>query len=301
MESSSHCLQFIALYSTIFYRKDESRCPIDNKLLDSERDIFVDNFTKRQIDQLVKPCPNAASGCTKLLTTNELEGHLSVCGHSPGSNGAVAAATAKNVQCTFYYCGCLWKGLAQDELEEHLKHDLNQHLEMLVTSFRDGQNLSGMDNPRLWDAPPKRANGDTALPTNNHEQMDLIRGMYDRIVVLEQQFREQTVRLDKISEALARSAEKDAQRFCDGVLVWRVTQFRSKVDSMRNNPNVLLYSHEAFTSPHGYKFCFRINIAPKVRKERRCTKMKKNPDQSSASLPVSPTTESPLPLDAERE
>lgn len=135
---------------------------------------------------------------------------------------------------------------------------------MLVTSFRDGQNISGMENHRLWDAPTKRvSNGsssDTGLSTH-HEQMDLVRGMYERIVVLEQQYREQAVKVDKLTEQVGRV---DAQKYCDGVLVWRIEQFCSKLDSMSNNPNVLLYSTEAYTSPHGYKYCARLNISSKV-------------------------------------
>lgn len=135
---------------------------------------------------------------------------------------------------------------------------------MLVTSFRDGQNLNGMENHRLWDAPAKRTNGD-AVPTN-HEQMDLIRGMYERIVLLEQQQREQSVKVDMLTEELGRvSTLADAQKNCDGVLVWRVEQFHSKINSMSCNPNVLLYSPEGcYTSPHGYKFCARLNISSKV-------------------------------------
>lgn len=127
---------------------------------------------------------------------------------------------------------------------------------MLVTAFRDGQNLSGMDNNRLWDAPAKRTNGEA-----NHEQMDLIRGMYERIVVLEQQYREQNVKVEKLTEDMGRALQL---RNCDGVLVWRVEQIHSKIDSMSNNANVLLYSSEAFTSPQGYKFCARLNISSKV-------------------------------------
>lgn len=138
-------------------------------------------------------------------------------------------------------------------------------LQLLVTAFRDGQRLAGMENPRLWDAPTKRTNGDADLPTN-HEQMDLIRGMYERIVVLEQHSREQAVKVDKLTELISHTVEvQDLQRNCDGVLVWRLEQFHSKINSMSNNPNVLLYSTGVFTSTHGYKFCARLNVSSKVR------------------------------------
>lgn len=103
-------------------RKDESRCPIDNKALNSDSDIFADNFTKRQIDQLLKPCKNAAAGCTKTFAPGELDSHLMVCEF--GANGG------ERFPCTFNYCGCAFKGATKEELDNHLKDDLNQHLEV---------------------------------------------------------------------------------------------------------------------------------------------------------------------------
>lgn len=129
---------------------------------------------------------------------------------------------------------------------------------MLVTAFRDGQNISGMENHRLWDAPTKRtSNGSDGA----QEQMDLIRGMYERIVVLEQQYREQSLKVERLTVDLSKV---DAQKYCDGVLVWQLDQFHNQIDLMSNNPNILLYSTEAYTSPHGYKFCARLNISSKV-------------------------------------
>lgn len=132
-------------------------------------------------------------------------------------------------------------------------------LQMLVTSVRDGQNVGGIDNNHLWDAPAKRSNGDHV--PNNHEQMDLIRTLYDRIVVLEQQHREQSAKFDQLTDQMTKSLQLGVR---DGILIWRIEQFYSKIDSMSNNPNVMLYSGEAYTSPHGYKFCARLNISPKV-------------------------------------
>lgn len=112
----------IPISSQFSSRKDESRCPIDNKLLNSDSDIFADNFTKRQIDQLLKPCRNSSAGCTKTFAPGELENHLLVCEF--GANGGERFA------CTFNYCGCEFKGATKEELDDHLKDDLNQHLEV---------------------------------------------------------------------------------------------------------------------------------------------------------------------------
>lgn len=195
-----------------------------------------------------------------MFTSTELENHLLVCEYK--SNGGGVAGSSSTIECTFQYCGCLWRGSGKEELESHVKEALNSHLEMMVTAFRMGQNLGGVENHSLWDAPAKRANGDGGHG-QSQEQMDLIRGMYERIVVLEQQYREQMVKVDKLTETVARMQQIEAKPY-DGVLIWRVEQFRSKIDSMSNNPNVLLYSPEAYTSPHGYKYCVRLNISPKV-------------------------------------
>lgn len=117
----------------------------------------------------------------------------------------------------------------------------------------------------------------TATTTPNDKM--LFKALYERIVLLEQQSREKDSKMERLSQQLAhcmqlQSASASQQmdnnapidpRYSGGVLVWRITEFHSKIAAMRADPNAMFYSTEAYTSPHGYRFCLRMNLSPKMR------------------------------------
>jgi len=43
---------------TAWMQKNNQCCPMDNKRLSAEHDIFPDNYTRREIEQLKRDCPN---------------------------------------------------------------------------------------------------------------------------------------------------------------------------------------------------------------------------------------------------
>lgn len=121
-------------------------------------------------------------------------------------------------------------------------------------------------DPKQWDAPSKvpiqRAN------SGSQADEDLIKAMYERIVVLEQRSREQESKIEKLTKELAtacKACDMVQPRYSYGVIVWELHQFRSKMDLMLDDPNFRFYSNATYTSPHGYKFCARMNIPPKSR------------------------------------
>lgn len=91
--------------------------------------------------------------------------------------------------------------------------------------------------------------------------------MYERIVILEQKQLEHSAKVDQLNQQMTKMALQMANvhTVSDGVLVWKIAQFSSKVDAMSANPNLMVYSNEAYTSPHGYRFCARVNISQKCR------------------------------------
>lgn len=98
----------------------------------------------------------------------------------------------------------------------------------------------------------------------------LLKTLYERIVMLEQQGREKDAQLNRVVQQLSRLTVKTASlsaidsRYSGGVLVWRIDQFQSKMAAMSADPNEMFYSGDAYTAPHGYRYCVRINISPKV-------------------------------------
>ncbi|XP_055705944.1 TNF receptor-associated factor 6-A [Phlebotomus papatasi] len=233
----------------ISWLRKENVCPVDKQTLQMESDIFPDNFTRREILQIKKPCPNATYGCLKSISPVEMDAHVLICEFRRRTTA---------FPCYFARCGCKYTATSEQALESHIRNEMGHHLELLLETFLKTKTLES--EARHWEAPAK-ANG---APSS---QSDLMRAMYERIVVLEQKQQEMSVKIDKMREQLAKTcsmAEIQA-KYTDGVLVWQIGQFQSKVRAMSANPNIMFYSGEAYTSPHGYKFCARVNISPKVK------------------------------------
>lgn len=241
----------------VCFRKDNACCPIDNKKLTYASDVFPDNFTRREILQIRKPCPN--TNCLENLSPLEMDHHILECKFRENTI---------MYDCLFKQCGCKFKCNSQDLLDKHMENDYKRHLQLLMMSINQNQSytsdMKSLEASRnLWDAPNK---SDASKP-NSCPNSDLIRSMYERIVVLEQKCREKDLKLEKIQQQLSKtSLINDMQARCSGgILIWRITQFENKIDSMRANSNIMFYSDETYTSPYGYKYCARINIPMKIK------------------------------------
>uniref|UniRef100_A0A1L8DMJ9 Putative tnf receptor-associated factor n=2 Tax=Nyssomyia neivai TaxID=330878 RepID=A0A1L8DMJ9_9DIPT len=231
---------------TSWLRKDKA-CPVDNKPLSMDSDIFPDNFTRREILQIKKPCPNATYGCLTNISPVEMDAHVLICDFRKRTT---------NYNCYFSRCGCQFVTTSKEQLELHVRNEMTHHLHLLMEAFVKSNSLEA--ESRLWEAPSK---------ANGADGSNLMRAMYERIVVLEQTQQEMLAKVEKMREQLAKTctlAEIQA-KYTDGVLLWQIGQFASKIKAMGTNPNIMFYSGEAYTSPHGYKFCARINISPKVK------------------------------------
>lgn len=217
-----------------------------------------------------KSCPNSSFGCQISISPLEMDTHILECSFRE---------RLPAIECTFRQCGCTFKANTQTEIDAHVKEEMASHLnvgqfstrfviqeirfsfyqcltQLLMTSFK--QNISfefkSIEENKLWDAPNKNTNGTE----------DLLKALYERIVVLEQQNREKDAKIEKLTLDMSKAClSSDIQaRYSNGVLVWKITQFHSKIKSMRADLNKMYYSNEVFTSPHGYRFCARIKISP---------------------------------------
>lgn len=143
-----------------------------------------------------------------------------------------------------------------------LLKSFNQHKVMAVKSI---------EAEKMWDAPSKSSdaqNGSSNSDGNHKNDNEALLGaLYERIVVLEQLSREQSLKIDKLTTQLNRSVStiNDVSvRHSNGVLLWKITHFRSKLQAMINNASTMYYSHDVYTGPFGYRFCARINVSPKA-------------------------------------
>lgn len=240
-----------------------SFCPVDNMKLEIDKDIFPDNFTRREISQQRMRCPNISKGCFEELSPLDIDAHLLVCKFRPPQ-----LPDNEKLRCLFVEVGCDRKFDDDPELQRHLEQDIQHHLILMSQSYSkltissQASTSAIAQQANFWDPPSKsEQNQKPADSTQN-----LLKALFERIVILEQKTREQDIIIANMSEQINSNnlaMSKLSLRYCNGCYIWYVTDFKSKIEAMRNNHHVMYYSPGFFTSPHGYKFCIRFNLSPR--------------------------------------
>ncbi|KDR22761.1 TNF receptor-associated factor 6 isoform X1 [Zootermopsis nevadensis] len=216
-------------------------CPVDNMPLNAEKDLFPDNFTRREIQELDVKKPQK--------------------GQDLGS---------QMVDCSFREVGCL-ASVHPDELVTHLDTQIHYHTSLLNAAYSKLQvsmqekkvDAKAQEASNLWEPDSKgHMNGDV-----QQSWQGLLRSLYERIVVLEQRNREQDIQLENMKRQLFANIDQVSQdlalRYCNGTYLWTVTQISKKLVSMATNPTrSMFYSPGFYTAPNGYRFCARLNLSP---------------------------------------
>ncbi|XP_043265535.1 TNF receptor-associated factor 6-like [Colletes gigas] len=249
-------------------QKEGACCPVDSKPLKSESDLFRDLYTSREISQQRTPCPYKQFGCNIKLSPVDMDTHINQCIHKR------SLTDSQNIYCHFKKIGCIETFCTEEDLHKHLETNTNLHLTMVLKTLPQLSVMQTHANAvaaesKLWDPPPKSA---TSLENNESllEWQHLLKNLYERIVVLEQQNRElsitvsnQKTQLTTLQTSQRFNQEEMFLRNCNGVYIWRLHSFREKLESMINDPLKMFYSPGFYTSPFGYKICARINVSPK--------------------------------------
>lgn len=110
-------------------RKPNPCCPIDNRPLAADSDIFPDNYTRREIQQLRRACSNAGRGCAVVLSPIELDAHRLICTY--GST----QPQRQLLECRFLQFGCSFVASDAAQLDEHLGAELVMHLNVSVMNL----------------------------------------------------------------------------------------------------------------------------------------------------------------------
>lgn len=86
------------------------------------------------------------------------------------------------------------------------------------------------------------------------------RALYERVVVLEQRNREQDIVIANMSKQLSafsiakmKQSNEMLLRYCMGNYVWKVDNFKARLDAMLKDHFKMLYSPGFYTSPNGYR------------------------------------------------
>lgn len=180
----------------------------------SVEDIFPDNYTKREIENMRKSYPEQFDPPNPIF------------------------------ECSFCSIGCEFKADDPLEVDKHMNEGYKEHIDLLLSSYLKTQYQS-------WDPNP---NDKSQTEGQQQSTRELINQMYERIVVLEQKNREQTMKIERLQQM--------EKKKTNGILLWRIEDFKRRVEMMKANPQLMFYSAECFTEPLGYRFCARIKLSP---------------------------------------
>lgn len=235
-------------------------CPVDGMKLTKD-DIFPDNFTRREISQQRTKCPNIVRGCLEELNPLDVETHLLTCKYK-----IPELPENEKLRCSFVDMGCDEKFEDEPELQRHLDKDVQKHLMMvshayskLLSNNQASSSTALAQQANFWDPPSK-------TDTNNSNNVnDLLKALYEKIVILEQKTREQDIIIANMSEQLSSVNilfSKMSLRYCGGIYLWYFNDFKNKINAMRNDSRIMHYSPGFYTSPNGYRLCVRLNLSP---------------------------------------
>ncbi|XP_071865181.1 TNF receptor-associated factor 6 [Bombus fervidus] len=249
-------------------QKEGACCPVDSKSLKSENDLFRDLYTSREISQQRIPCLYQQFGCEIKMSPMDMEAHINGCSYKR------SLADSQTVYCSFKNVGCMKTFHTEEDLHAHLEGNINIHLIMILNILtqlsvsKNNVNAIAAES-KLWDPPPKNT---TSIEKNEPplEWQHLLKNLYERIVVLEQENKELSItisnyktQLTTLQTSLRFSQEEISLRSCNGVYIWRLHCFHEKLETMMNDSLKMFYSPGFYTSPNGYKICARINISSK--------------------------------------
>ncbi|KAG6461724.1 LOW QUALITY PROTEIN: TNF receptor-associated factor 6-like [Manduca sexta] len=254
--------------------QNSGHCPIDNINLSMKVDIFPDNYTKREIQEQRMNCPFSSKGCSVKVTPLDLDAHIASCEYNKPETSSQPEI---RIPCSFKAVGCKENFDSQDDMNQHLHNDTQSHMSLLMNAYSEMKINNDMSNASidakeqeamtLWEAPDKDGNPASTPPINNTSA--LIRALYERVVVLEQRNREQDIVIANISKQLSAFAVAKMKqnnemllRYCMGNYVWKIDNFKARLDAMLKDHYKMLYSPGFYTSPNGYRFCVRLNISP---------------------------------------
>jgi len=165
-----------------------------------EKDLFPDNYTRREILTQTLPC----TVCGKQYGLSEIDDHMTT--HDQSN------------LCYFQDVGCELEVLP-GQLKEHLENEVQYHMRLLHAKV---QPLAfKKEEVELWEA-----------AKDSERENSLIRVLYEKVISLEQKSREQECQLQKYKRDflnVEKRLEDVSLRHCFGEFLWKIDDFRAKV------------------------------------------------------------------------
>ena len=196
------------------------------------------------------PCPNACGA--KNIPTSELDSHLRDCDLEPRD-------------CELADMGCQYRGL---DMETHFVSTSTQHMQLLVTSFRDLQLKHAKLERKYTELFNMKAVVINAL---RKELGETLSSQGDKIVQLEnKQPKNMESRVEQLEvqyhnhDEILREHNFRLQTLettdYNSVLVWKICDIGQRIKDATTGKTTYLYSQPFHTSRYGYQMCGRIYL-----------------------------------------
>ncbi|XP_050465307.1 TNF receptor-associated factor 6 isoform X1 [Cataglyphis hispanica] len=163
----------------------------------------------------------------------------------------------KRTICPYQQFGCQVE-LSPVDMETHISQCTYRRNLPESQAIQNTNNAMSAES-KLWDPPPKNGTQITDKEELSPDWQQLLKNLYERIVVLEQENRELSITVSNQKNQLAIMCLRN----CNGVYIWKLQSFQEKLAAMINDPLKMFYSPGFYTSSNGYKICARINISSK--------------------------------------
>ena len=209
--------------------------------------------------------------------------------------------------CTFLSVGCDTR-LARAELARHLETSATHHMRLLADKLTKLQQVQQAERvmSRVWSTEEEEecsslpASSDTTLTRTEHQAVRMsgsnlhsqarliryslslccqgsyklfIRELYQKVINLEQNQCQNEIKISQLAsqiETLKADKEEILHRNSTGEFVWKIKDFSSYHQKLRNSHSFVIYSKGFYTSYYGYKVCLRSNVYFSEGKMRQC-------------------------------
>ncbi|XP_068683549.1 TNF receptor-associated factor 4-like isoform X1 [Montipora foliosa] len=214
----------------------ESKCPLDNTILNREKDIFPDKATQRKILSFMIHCPR--DGCQWTGELRAKEDHENDCQRFPVNcpNGcgetiprdeiclhAEDECPLAPIPCPYADMGCTKKVL-QDDIASHIESEMRLHLDLVCVKLRDTE---------------------------------------EELRNTEEELRDTKQLVKKLEESIDDFKNKT------GVFLWKIRGFHEILQRAKTGDNVNIKSASFYTGEFGYKV--RMNLYPNGNSEAKNT------------------------------
>ncbi|XP_068682696.1 TNF receptor-associated factor 4-like isoform X2 [Montipora foliosa] len=238
----------------------EPKCPLDNIVLNRDKDIFPDKATQRKILSFIIHCPR--DGCQWTGELRAKENHENDCQRFPADcpNGCGESIPRDEIfvhtqdkcplatrPCPYADMGCT-KKVQQDDMDSHIESEMRVHLDLVGVKLRDTEEELQKLRNKEEESQKLRNTQEELQKLRNKEQLQTLRNTQEEL--------HNTKQLVKKLEERINAVEKKPF-----VYLWKIRGFHELLQQVKTGyEDEVKLSAPFYTSEFGYKV--RMSLYP---------------------------------------